>query len=76
MRKIFLSFLFIPLGGIVYSQQAATLPALIPEPVSLQVNTGLFVLPATILIDAPHQPDLAPALLDLAERLHTPTGAA
>ncbi len=74
MRKIFLSFLFVPVCGIVYSQQAAILPALIPEPVNLQVNTGHFVLPATILIDAPHQPEFASALLNLTERLHTSTG--
>ena len=74
MKKIFLAFLISFVLTQAFSQDPAAPIALIPEPVSLQVNSGHFVLPASIVIEAPDQKPLAQALTDLTTHLSIPTG--
>lgn len=78
MRRILfvlLSGLFVR-GAVAQGSPDASAGAtsLIPAAVSLQVNTGQFNLPQTILVEAPDRPDLKQALLDLTTRLTVPTG--
>jgi hexosaminidase len=48
--------------------------AIIPEPVSVIKQTGHFVLPANIVIQANKSPELKQTVAFLQERLSTPTG--
>lgn len=48
--------------------------AIIPEPVNIVENTGEFLLPQNITIDAASQPELKHTLDFLQERLSMPTG--
>ncbi|MES2651871.1 MAG: family 20 glycosylhydrolase [Bacteroidota bacterium] len=48
--------------------------AIIPEPVTLIKQTGHFVLPANIVIQANKSPELKQTVAFLQERLSTPTG--
>jgi len=48
--------------------------AIIPEPVNIVENTGEFLLPQNILIDAGTQPELKQTIAFLQERLAVPTG--
>ncbi|MFD0939295.1 beta-N-acetylhexosaminidase [Pedobacter boryungensis] len=48
--------------------------AIIPEPVSVIKQTGHFVLPANIVIQASKSPELKQTVAFLQERLSTPTG--
>ena len=74
MRKTFLSLLTAITCLHAFSQGAPALPAIIPEPVSQQVSPGHFVLPASILVEAPDQPGLAQTVQDLRTHLSVPTG--
>src|SRR6202012_6014293 len=74
MRKTFLSLLTAITCLHAFSQDAPALPAIIPEPVSQQVSPGHFVLPASILVEAPDQPGLAQTVPDLRTHLSVPTG--
>jgi hexosaminidase len=74
MRKIILALFTLSVCMNVFSQSRTGSPAIIPEPVSMQVSPGHFVLPRTVLIDAPQRPELMSALQDLAIRLSVPTG--
>lgn len=49
--------------------------AIIPEPVSVVKNTGHFVLPANVIIEAVSTPELKSVVDHLQERLSTPTGS-
>ncbi len=55
MRKLILSLLTCPIFLSAFSQQTSGPIFLIPEPVSQQLNQGVFTLPASILIEAPGQ---------------------
>src|SRR6476469_10637840 len=48
--------------------------AIIPEPVNIVENTGEFLLPQNISIDAGTQPELKQTIAFLQERLAVPTG--
>lgn len=48
--------------------------AIIPEPVSIVKNTGLFFLPKNITIEAGSQPELKQTILLLKNRLSVPSG--
>lgn len=48
--------------------------AIIPEPVNIVENTGEFLLPQNITVDAASQPELKHTLDFLQERLSVPTG--
>ncbi|HMH24143.1 MAG TPA: family 20 glycosylhydrolase [Puia sp.] len=56
--------------------QAQPSIALIPIPVSLQLDPGHFILPPAILIEAPDRQDLGQSLEVLKTRLSQPTGSA
>jgi hexosaminidase len=75
MRKLTLSLLATMICFSALSQDPSGPLSLIPEPVSQQLSQGHFTLPATILIEAPAQQDLAVTLRDLKTRLSTPTGS-
>src|SRR5580692_11597952 len=74
MRKLILSLLTASICFPALSQEPSGPLSLIPEPVSQQLSPGHFTLPASILIEAPGQPELAQTLNDLKTRLSTPTG--
>ncbi len=79
MKRIILVFVILQTGLAAFCQQQTitTQPppiALISAPVSLQVDQGQFVLPKTVLIEAPDQQDLAQTLQDLKTHLSSPTG--
>ena len=73
MRILLLSLLTFFIGFTAFSQDASPLN-LIPAPVSQEINEGHFTLPASIVIEAPNQPELAHTLDDLKSRLGTATG--
>src|ERR1700759_5542966 len=60
----------------LFAQEPATPGpiALIPAPVSQTTGAGKFELPATIVIEAQDQRDLAQSLQDLKTKLSVPTG--
>jgi hexosaminidase len=79
MKRIILAFAIIQTGLSALSQQQNTasqapLIALIPAPVSLQVDQGRFIFPKTLLVEAPDRQDLAQTLQDLKSHLSSPTG--
>lgn len=74
MRNLLLCSLLSAICFPALSQEPSGPLSLIPEPVSQQLNSGHFTLPASILIAAPNQPELAHALDELKTRLTTPTG--
>ena len=74
MRKSILFVLTILFCLATFAQEPAAPIALIPEPVSQQVNPGHFVLPKTLIIEARDQQDLSQTLEDLKTRLSVPTG--
>jgi hexosaminidase len=74
MRKLILSLLTCPIFLSAFSQVQNNPLSLIPEPVSQQLTSGRFILPTTVLIEAPGVPELASTLTDLKTRLSTPTG--
>lgn len=59
---------------IAFSQSDTTGIAIIPEPVNIVKNTGVFSLPGNITIEAGSQPELKQTVLLLKERLSVPTG--
>jgi len=67
--KLLLPVLFSTL--LVFAQNNISI---IPEPVKLNRNTGNFMLPSSISINAENNPGLKQALADLKERLTIPTG--
>lgn len=74
MKKTLLAFFSLLVMTQAFSQEQAAPLALIPEPVSLQVNAGYFILPKTIVVEAPDQPALTQTLADLKTHLSLPTG--
>jgi hexosaminidase len=75
MRKnsAFLFCLFISV--IACSQNNNTGIAIIPEPVNIVQNTGVFSLPENIVIEAGTQPEIKQTVLILQHRLSVPAGA-
>ncbi|HZE84901.1 MAG TPA: family 20 glycosylhydrolase [Puia sp.] len=62
--------------GQTQAQSSVPSPvALIPVPVSLQMDPGHFTLPQSILIEAPDRIELGQTLEELRNRLSIPTGA-
>ena len=78
MRTTFLLLLASLAGLSVFSQSAevGSPVALIPAPVSQTINSGVFLLPASVVIEAQNQQELAQTLQDLKTRLSVPTGYA
>ncbi|HET6256423.1 MAG TPA: family 20 glycosylhydrolase [Puia sp.] len=74
MRNLVLALLTATICLPAFSQDASGPLSLIPEPVSQQLAQGRFTLPASILIEAPTQPELGHTLEDLKARLSIPTG--
>ena len=75
MRKnsAFLFCLFISV--VACSQNNNTGIAIIPEPVNIVQNTGVFSLPENIVIEAGTQPEIKQTVLILQHRLSVPAGA-
>jgi hexosaminidase len=77
MQKTILAFLLNAFALTAFSQQPARPSVnLIPIPVSLQTDPGIFTLPASVLIEAPERADLVPTLESLTSHLSIPTGSA
>ncbi len=74
MRKIILFLLTIITCMRALPQNPSGPFAVIPEPVNQQVGPGQFVLPRSILIEAPGRQDLSQTLQDLKTHLSVPTG--
>jgi hexosaminidase len=71
---LFFLTIFTTLTVFAQSSDQAVLPPLIPVPVSLTLNTGHFELPKSIVIETPHQRDLAEAIADFKHHLDAATG--
>jgi len=74
MRKILLCLLTAIIGQAALSQDAATDLTIIPVPASVKMETGHFVLPQTVTIEAPDQPALSQTIKELQSHLSKPTG--
>ena len=48
--------------------------AIIPQPVKVVKNAGSFLMPQTIVIAAPSEPEMKQVIAFLSDRLSTPTG--
>ncbi|MEO6355343.1 MAG: family 20 glycosylhydrolase [Ferruginibacter sp.] len=73
MKKIVVS-LACYLSGVHAICQQAPPVSIIPEPVQMVQNAGVFVLPSTITIEAPILPAVKPTLDMLQQRLTVATG--
>ncbi len=73
MKQLF-TLLATILSVTAFAQDAANKIAIIPQPVSLVTNTGTFVLPAQVTIEAGSQPALQQTVSFLKDRLSVPTG--
>jgi hexosaminidase len=73
MKKLFKLFLFLALCVNAFSQSNSI--AIIPEPVSLTTNSGHFILPKNITVEAPNKPELKETIILLTEKLKNVTGA-
>lgn len=71
-RSGFLLCLFISVAA--FSQNNTTGIAIIPEPVNIVKDTGVFLLPQNIAVEAGSQPELKQIITFLKERLSVPTG--
>ncbi|WP_018611916.1 beta-N-acetylhexosaminidase [Segetibacter koreensis] len=71
-RSGFLFCLFISV--IAFGQDNKSGLAIIPEPVNIVKNTGVFFLPKNITIEAGSQPELKQAVGNLKNHLSVPTG--
>lgn len=60
--------------AVAFSQNSTSGIAIIPEPVSIVKNTGVFELPKNITIEAGSQPELKQVISVLKNRLSVPTG--
>src|SRR3982751_4596976 len=69
MRKILLFLLTAALNQAAFSQDPATDLSIIPIPASVKIQTGYFLLPKTIVVEAPDQQALGVAVNDLAVHL-------
>ncbi|MHA4810193.1 beta-N-acetylhexosaminidase [Flavitalea flava] len=74
MKKTLLASSLFLVGLIAFSQEKAPLISIIPAPASLQIDQGHFVLPKTVVIEAPDQAELAQTLESLKNHLSVPTG--
>jgi hexosaminidase len=73
MKKLFKLFLFPALCVNAFGQSNTI--AIIPEPVSMTTNTGHFILPKNITIEAPNKTELKEAIHLAAEKLKNASGA-
>jgi hexosaminidase len=74
MKKIALLLICYLLGVHAICQNTPTPISIIPEPVQMVQNAGVFVLPSTITIEAPIQPAVKTTLDILQQRLTAATG--
>jgi hexosaminidase len=74
MKKVVILLYCYLLGVDAIGQNAATPSAIIPEPVQLVQNTGTFLLPSIVLIEAPDLPALQTTNIFLQRRLSLATG--
>jgi hexosaminidase len=74
MKKIVLLFSCCLAGTLAICQSPSAAVAIIPEPVQLVQNTGVFVLPAAISIEVPDVPALKQTADLLQQRLTKATG--
>ncbi|MFL5809811.1 MAG: beta-N-acetylhexosaminidase [Flavisolibacter sp.] len=72
MKSLLLCFSI--LISIVSFSQDKNEIAIIPEPVSLSLKAGKFVLPPIVLIQAPNDPALKQGISFLSNRISVPTG--
>ncbi len=74
MKKLNGLLFFFFVCTTVFSQNTKNEIAIIPEPVKLVKNTGEFVLPLNVTIEAPAQTELKQTIAFLQQRLSVPTG--
>src|SRR5258706_1152885 len=73
MKKTFVSFYFLYTSFIAYNQNNKPEIAIIPEPVPVKKNAGLFSLPHTIIIETTPQHEMKQVIAFLKDRLSVPT---
>ncbi len=74
MKKLSLLFISIVTFSVAFCQNDNTDVAIIPQPVKLVKNTGYFILPSNILIQADASPALEATIASLTTHLTVPTG--
>ncbi|RDC64914.1 beta-N-acetylhexosaminidase [Adhaeribacter pallidiroseus] len=76
MKKMYLQLAFCLVALTSFGQTSAskTTPAIIPQPVSMTVDNGQFLLPKNVVIAASTHPELKQTVAFLKNRLATPTG--
>ena len=74
MKKYLGWFLMCFLTQMTFGQNEKSVVAIIPEPVSVTVNNGYFLLPKSITIVAPDQPEMKEVIKVLENRFSLPTG--
>ncbi len=73
MKKLFFTLFYFG-SAMAFAQPMNNEIAIIPEPVSLIKNSGMFSLPQNIVIVAPAIPEMNEVTRLLKDRLSTPTG--
>src|SRR6185369_4660575 len=73
MKKTLVLFFYLFISFAGYNQTGKTGIAIIPEPVTVIKNAGLFSLPHTVIIETASQPEMNQVTAFLKERLSVPT---
>ena len=76
MRKLLCCFLTALTASAGFSQEQPSDLTIIPMPASIKMETGHFVLPNTVIIEAPDQRDLSVTIKELESHFSKPTGYA
>jgi hexosaminidase len=74
MKKVFGFFLCCQMGLLTFAQVQKTTVSIIPEPVSVTIDNGQFMLPKNIVVVAPRNPDMKEVMATLTSHLSLPTG--
>ncbi|MFD0795200.1 beta-N-acetylhexosaminidase [Mucilaginibacter litoreus] len=73
MKKLSL-LAFFCFTGLLVSGQTKNSIAIIPEPVKITTHTGQYVLPKTLIVQAPLKPEMTPVLDLIKNKFSTSTG--
>jgi len=74
MKKLLTGLFFILICHLSYCQDNKPVIAIIPEPVLITKNTGMYNLPANVTIETSSQDDLKESIEILKTKLSVPTG--
>lgn len=75
MKKVFGFILSCMISGVASAQIGNPVVSIIPQPVSVTVHSGQFVLPRSVTIQAPSGPEMKEIIQVLQKRFSLPTGS-